>query len=162
MLFRSPVNFQARRIELELFDRKFEALDATASVEAAHPIPLKSIIEPGPSHRAGPDEVLTTDDVCDAFRDVGLNGLAWRTMLTKNRPEWLLKCRADTGKQGASPVQAIWYPLKIATALVTGKCRKAGAVPASTLDRAFRQNALLKPFAQQWLDIRNDQPSWGD
>jgi hypothetical protein len=105
---------------------------------------------------------LTTDEVCEAFKDVGLTSLAWRMTLTKNRPAWLMECRASCGKQGATPLQARWFPLKIATALVQGKARAAGSVPVAKLDAAFRHSSCLKQFGAAWKALREDNPAWGD
>jgi hypothetical protein len=117
----------------------------------------------GPS--AHPQEIgpsLSTDDVCKVFHGLGMSQSEWRTALTKNRPKWLLNCRASLGRPGANPVQGRWHPLEIAIALVTGLSRKAGAVPALKLDAAFSRNPVLRPFTEAWKGVRRDHPAWGD
>lgn len=104
---------------------------------------------------------LTTDEVCEAFDRIGMTSRDWRTMISKNLPDWLTACRTMLGKTGANSVQARWDPLKIATALVTGKSRKAGAVPVARLDAAFKRQ-LLRRFSQDWEALRADNPAWGD
>jgi hypothetical protein len=104
---------------------------------------------------------LSTDEICEAFDKVGMPSQQWRSALERDRPRWLLACRASIGKQGASPVQARWNPLKIAEALVTGKPRKTGVVPLVKVNAAFR-NPLLQPFATAWRELVIDNPVWGE
>lgn len=106
--------------------------------------------------------VLSTDEVIEAFRGVGMDGLAWGQMLNKNRPHWLLECRKETGGPGAKATQSTWWPLAIARALVTGQSRKAGSVSASQLDRAFNQRPELRPLGAAWASLKADNPAWGD
>lgn len=115
----------------------------------------QSISETSNSH------TLSTDEVSEAFDAIGMTSAEWRRLLTKDRPDWLKACMATKGKPGATPVQGRWFPLKIAEALVTGKSRKTGCVPASALDRAFRR-PLLRPGLEAWNDMRADNPVWGD
>ncbi|MBX9848307.1 MAG: hypothetical protein K2X64_03370, partial [Rhodocyclaceae bacterium] len=114
------------------------------------------------AHTASLSPSLTTDQVCAAFDGVGMTSLQWRTAIEKNRPDWLMACRSVRGKPGANPVQAKWDPLKIATALVKGESRNAGAVPVAKVDAAFRRQSLLQQLGKAWADIRADNPAWGD
>lgn len=105
---------------------------------------------------------LSTDEVTEAFRDIGMSAVAWRVALTKNRPEWLMACRVSIGRPGAKPAQARWSPLSIAKALVTGKSRSAGTVAVSELDTAFRLRPMLVRSMRDWRSMRDDNPAWGD
>ena len=104
---------------------------------------------------------LSTDEICEAFDRVGMGSVEWRITINKNLPDWLKACRTKLGKTGAKPIQARWDPLRIAAALVTGKSKKAGAVPVAKLDAAFSRPPLQK-FASDWEDLRSDNPAWGE
>lgn len=173
---RLPVGAALRRAKVAVEDLR-EWLRATRRMDVAVGMPVdapdpapatvpevakQSLVttEVGNSGERGPS--LSTDEVIEAFADVGMSSLEWRRALTKNRQDWLMTCIASRGRTGANPVQGRWFPLKIAEALVTGKSRKAGVVSAAALDRAFKRQALLRPFSEGWLNLRADNPAWGD
>lgn len=157
MVPNSPLDWQAQAHGLKELDS--EELDIVQQLELIDANARNLGTPPDQSGQVLPGH-LFTDDVCEAFRDVGMSSLKWRATLTKNRPAWLMQCRVCPGKPGA--VQAAWCPLKIAEALATGRSRIARIVSLTVLDRAFTQRPLLKPIAQQWRDLRQDHPAWGD
>lgn len=106
---------------------------------------------------------LFTDEICEAFGGVGIPAAKWKARLENDlhKNKWLRSCRISTGRRGGlNPTQSTWCPLRIARGLVEGASKTV--VPVSKLDIEFRRQPLLRPFRDDWLELRRDHPAWGE
>lgn len=136
--------------------------EPVASAETSRPaLAIGQAEEPKLLPVSDPTHGLRTDEVCDAFAGLRWDRQGWQRIIDKDRPTWLRDCLVAAGRQGHDGAQALWHPIRIGHALVSGSVKKVkGAPPPPTVKQvttAFRMQPLLARWRQEWEQLRTDR-----